>query len=407
MLQRFGQFMLSNPTRRLAVMAAILLCGLAVQGELMASDRLLNESVVVIGASYAGGWPVESIGGCRWSTRASAARRATRCWPGSLTTWWPRDPRYVLIWGFINDVFRTDLDQAEVRLERSREDYRRMIELAREAGIRPVLVTEITMAKSPGLVNALRYWFDGLRGKASYAERVNRHVMAMNAWIREHAAANDIPVLDFEAVFADSDGWRRPAFATEDGSHVTAEGYAALSAYVEQQWPELALARERVPETVRGALRRHAVRRAWRAGARAFLAHAAPGRGARDPRGGHLPRVRQRPGGPLAPQGAGVSLPGRPRAAGARSHRGAGGLGYSRPYTTVIGQASRHALPRVTEAVYLARKHPGARVTVTGAGTSPGVMAEIIEALGWRETASGWMSHRRAPTRARCTWKLN
>jgi uncharacterized SAM-binding protein YcdF (DUF218 family) len=52
------------------------------------------------------------------------------------------------------------------------------------------------------------------------------------------------------------------------------------------------------------------------------------------------------------------------------------------PYTTVIGQASRHALPRVTEAVYLARKHPGARITVTGAGTSPGVMAKIIEGLG-------------------------
>lgn len=52
------------------------------------------------------------------------------------------------------------------------------------------------------------------------------------------------------------------------------------------------------------------------------------------------------------------------------------------PYVTVIGQASSHALPRVAEAVYLARKHPGARLTVTGAGTSPGVMAEIIEALG-------------------------
>ena len=52
------------------------------------------------------------------------------------------------------------------------------------------------------------------------------------------------------------------------------------------------------------------------------------------------------------------------------------------PYVTVISQASSHALPRVTEAVYLARNHPGARVTVTGAGTSPGVMAEIIEALG-------------------------
>lgn len=51
-------------------------------------------------------------------------------------------------------------------------------------------------------------------------------------------------------------------------------------------------------------------------------------------------------------------------------------------YTTVVGQASRHALPRITEAVYLARRHPDAFVIVTGEGTSPVVMAEIIEALG-------------------------
>jgi lysophospholipase L1-like esterase len=95
------------------------------------------------------------------------------------------------------------------------------------------------MAKSPGFLNTIRYWIDSVRGKTSYQERVNRHVMAMNAWIREYAAANDIPVLDFEQVFADADGWRDPAFATEDGSHVTAEGYQALTAYVEQNWPAL------------------------------------------------------------------------------------------------------------------------------------------------------------------------
>ena len=239
MLQRLGQFLLSTSASRLAAMAAVLLCSLAVQGELMASESTNGESLVVIGASYAGGWPVESIGGLPVVNKGVGGQESHE-----MLARFPDDvvalgPRYVLIWGFINDVFRSDLDHAVARLERSREDYRRMIELAREAGIRPVLVTEITMAKSPGLVNAFRYWYDGLRGKTSYAGRVNHHVMAMSAWIREFGTANDIPVLDFEAVFADSSGWRSPAFATEDGSHVTAEGYAALSAYVEQQWPEL------------------------------------------------------------------------------------------------------------------------------------------------------------------------
>jgi len=237
-MQSFGQCMIPNPLRRLAVTGAALLCGLAGQGELMASETAGSENVVVIGASYAGGWPVESIGGLPVVNKGVGGQESHQMLARFADDVVAEGPRYVLIWGFINDIFRTDFDRAEVRLERSREDYRRMIELAREAGIRPVLVTEITMAKSPGLVNAFRYWFDGLRGKTSYAERVNTHVTAMNAWIREHAASNDIPVLDFERVFADADGWRRPAFATEDGSHVTAEGYAALTAYVNKAWAE-------------------------------------------------------------------------------------------------------------------------------------------------------------------------
>lgn len=238
MLQRFGQDRIPNPVRRLAVVGAVLACGLAGQGEPMASESASSESLVVIGASYAGGWPVESVGGLPVVNKGVGGQESHEMLARFVDDVVAARPRYVIIWGFINDIFRTDLDSAEARLDRSREDYRRMIELAREAGIRPVLATEIAMAKSPGLVNALRYWFDDLRGKASYAQRVNRHVMAMNAWIREHAAANDIPVLDFERVLADGDGWRRPAYATEDGSHVTAEGYAALTAYVSKAWAE-------------------------------------------------------------------------------------------------------------------------------------------------------------------------
>lgn len=216
------------------------LVGMTVQGSLMASDPLPNENVVVIGASYAGSWPIESIGVLPVVNKGVGGQESHEMLARFADDVTAKGPRYVIIWGFINDVFRTDLDQAETRLERSRDDYRRMVELARAADIRPVLATEITMAKSPGLVNALRYWLDGLRGKQSYAERVNRHVMAMNAWIREFGADNGIPVLDFEAVFAESDGWRQPAFATDDGSHVTTEGYAALTAYVVKQWPGLA-----------------------------------------------------------------------------------------------------------------------------------------------------------------------
>lgn len=236
MLHRLRQILFRASIRRPALVAVMLSCGLGGQGESMASEPVNDESLVVIGASYAGGWPVTSIGGLRVVNKGVNGQESHEMLGRFGDDVVALRPRYVLVWGFINDIFRTKLEQAGTRLERSREDYRRMIAQAREAGILPILATEITMAKSPGLVNVFRYWFDSLRGKPSYAERVNSHVMAMNAWIREFGVANDIPVLDFEAVFAAPDGWRRPAYATEDGSHVTAEGYAALTAYVGKVW---------------------------------------------------------------------------------------------------------------------------------------------------------------------------
>jgi lysophospholipase L1-like esterase len=226
--------MLNKP---LAGILSFLLLGLVAQGSLVASDSIDKTGVVVLGASYAGGWQVEQIGGLPVVNKGVGGQESHEMLARFADDVTAVSPRYVILWGFINDIFRTDLDRAEERLGRSREDYRQMVALAREAGIQPVLATEITMARPPGLVNTLRGW---LRGKPSYRERVNRHVISMNEWIREFGRSNAIPVLDFEAVFQDGDLWRRPAYATADGSHVTAEGYRALTVYVEAQWPAVA-----------------------------------------------------------------------------------------------------------------------------------------------------------------------
>lgn len=236
MLQGLGEMIRMVSRARSAVTAAMVLCWLATAGGAMASEPESDAGLVIIGASYAGGWPVASIGGLPVVNRGVGGQESHEMLARFAADVVAAHPRYVLIWGFINDVFRADPEQVEARLERSRAAYREMVEMARDAGIQPVLATEITMARSPGLKNAFRYWFDGLRGRRSYGERINGHVMAMNDWIREFGAANGLPVLDFEAVFADSSGWRYPAFATEDGSHVTATGYDALTAYVDEAW---------------------------------------------------------------------------------------------------------------------------------------------------------------------------
>lgn len=241
MLQGLGEMIRMASSARSAVTAAMVLCWLAAAGGAMATQTESDAGLVIIGASYAGSWPVESIGGLAVLNKGVGGQESHEMLARFADDVVAAHPRYVLIWGFINDVFRADPDQVEARLERSRAAYREMVGMAREAGIQPVLTTEITMARSPGLKNAFRYWFDGLRGRRSYGERINGHVMAMNDWIREFGAANGLPVLDFEAVFADSSGWRKAAFATEDGSHVTSVGYDALTAYVDEAWDRLAV----------------------------------------------------------------------------------------------------------------------------------------------------------------------
>jgi lysophospholipase L1-like esterase len=140
-------------------------------------------------------------------------------------------PRAVVLWGFINDVFRTDRSDMATGLERVRESFLAMIQRSREHGIEPILATEIPVAQGTGLRTWLSGWWVWLRGLETSGAYVNRHVFDTNAWLRELAAAEGLQLLDFERVFAGRGGFRRRHFATEDGSHITEAGYAALTSY--------------------------------------------------------------------------------------------------------------------------------------------------------------------------------
>jgi uncharacterized SAM-binding protein YcdF (DUF218 family) len=59
-----------------------------------------------------------------------------------------------------------------------------------------------------------------------------------------------------------------------------------------------------------------------------------------------------------------------------------GAYGEQNPRVPLISQVNSHALVRVAEAARLAREHPKAVLTVTGGGETPGLMAEILLALG-------------------------
>jgi lysophospholipase L1-like esterase len=116
-------------------------------------------------------------------------------------------------------------------LARVRESFLEMIQRARARGIEPILVTEIPVAQGTGFRTWLSGWWVWLRGLESSSAYFNRHVFDTNAWLRELATAEGLMLLDFERVFAGRRGFRHRQFATEDGSHITEAGYAALTHY--------------------------------------------------------------------------------------------------------------------------------------------------------------------------------
>lgn len=188
-------------------------------------------AIVVFGASYAKNWSIRELDGLRVinkgvggdETRGMLAR-----FDGDVVA---SRPSAVLIWGFINDIFRSPRDQLASTSRHTRGNILNMLDKARKAGIRTILATEVTITSPAGFKEALARWYGSLRGKEGYHGYVNRYVRETNVWIRAVAAEQHIPLLDFEMVLDDGNGERRREYATEDGSHLSAAAYAALTAY--------------------------------------------------------------------------------------------------------------------------------------------------------------------------------
>jgi lysophospholipase L1-like esterase len=135
----------------------------------------------------------------------------------------------VILWGFINDVFRAqDVHQA---LARVRESYTRMIALARQHGIEPVIATEVTIRPPASWTNALASMVGAIRGKQSYQDGINQHVISTNRWLVDVARQEGLLLLDLQSAIAEGGGRRRPEYTQDDGSHISGAGYDALTAY--------------------------------------------------------------------------------------------------------------------------------------------------------------------------------
>lgn len=189
--------------------------------------------VVLLGASYAGSWNVPTIQGRAVVNKGVGGERTQDMHARFQRDVISEDPIAVIIWGFINNFFRSNSADLTAPMERARSDIMSMVREAEERGIQPILATEVTMTSASGFKERVLAVIGPWLGKESYQDHINQHVREVNAWIREFAAERGLVLLEFERVLSDESGRRARAYAADDGSHISAAGYAALSKYVE------------------------------------------------------------------------------------------------------------------------------------------------------------------------------
>jgi uncharacterized SAM-binding protein YcdF (DUF218 family)/lysophospholipase L1-like esterase len=188
--------------------------------------------VVILGASYSRGWS-PSVAGRRVVNKGIEGQQS---W--ELAERFERDvvaerPRAVLIWGFINDIFRSARPRMPETLERIRTSMTSMVAAARAQGVEPILATEVTVTHPNTWRDSAMATIGWLLGRESYQDYINAQVTAVNTWLRDYARREGLMLLDLHGAMSDASGRRQRPFAAEDGSHISPAGYAALSRYAE------------------------------------------------------------------------------------------------------------------------------------------------------------------------------
>lgn len=190
-------------------------------------------TIVILGASYAKDWPVTQLAGSSVRNHGVGGDETSAMLARFEQDVVAHKPTAVIIWGFINDIFRSNADTLPDKIATTKNNLTQIIDRARRNGIKPIVATEVTIRPAKSLTNEVIGWISRLRGKRSYADYVNEHVLSVNDWLRTYARTNEIALLDLQPVLADADGLRKRVYATDDGSHLTPAAYEALTRFAE------------------------------------------------------------------------------------------------------------------------------------------------------------------------------
>ena len=86
-----------------------------------------DRPVVILGASYAASWPIEMIDGRRVVNKGVDGNQSFEMAARFSDDVLEENPAQVILWGFINDIFRSDPDKLEDAKERVLRSYKEMI----------------------------------------------------------------------------------------------------------------------------------------------------------------------------------------------------------------------------------------------------------------------------------------
>ena len=201
----------------------------------VSSNDVSNSStscrIVILGASYAKDWPIKRLDSFEIVNRGIGGNQSFEMAERFESDVIALDPAGVIIWGFINDIFRADPAQMDAVKARIVASYKQMLATAHENDISVILATEVSIREPAGIVNWLAGIAGKLMGKTSYQTMINDHVSDVNRMLLSLARSEDIYIFDFHAVLSGQDGYRLGAYAVEDGSHLSMAAYDTLKQY--------------------------------------------------------------------------------------------------------------------------------------------------------------------------------
>lgn len=192
------------------------------------------KTIVIIGASYAESWnPEKTIAGYQVINKGVHGQQSFEILARFQNDVIALKPNAVIVWGFSNDVHRSDRGRITHTLRRTKENILAMVRLAKQSSITPILATDLTILCEDDWSEVFKAGIGKVFGKESYQDYVNKHVTEINRWIKDTVAREEILLLDLGEALADQHGLRAKESAQPDGRHISSKGYETLTQYIE------------------------------------------------------------------------------------------------------------------------------------------------------------------------------